>query len=227
MKKLFKNLLIGGIIGIFISTAAIVGAATLTLNKEDLGSQAPTITDEPTTIPTSAVPTVAFRIVQPTIDPYPITDCNTKSKGVIKMRKSACVASVDCLIGGKYYLAKNNDECNSWVKQQSTNNQKPYIPDHTYTPYSSNITIPTIKPYPTSTPYQGSQAISSQSVQGCLDKFRALGTLDSSEAQKCYSNPDSVPSNNTTCFQTWEEYFKAHPGYVGNMQGTGSTPPCH
>lgn len=246
----FSLLLI--VTGLGIKTIALENA-----NKETKLPDAPAPTQvQPNVLDTKVE---GVRVDQ---DEDPFINCETKSQGTIRMRKSECLASVDCLVNGKYFLTKNNNECQDLVKKQQqgkqpTNPTRPipkynvnaqttypscivYYPALRYSVTYPNTPLETCKlwqdsanaggktPQPTTQPIQvGGSTNSSQSVQDCLSKFAALGSLDSSEAQKCYTDPNSVPSASDDCFKTWEEYFEAHPGYVGNVAGLGSTPPCH
>lgn len=63
-------------------------------------------------------------------------------------------------------------------------------------------------------PVNNSYVNSPSSVQSCLDKFSALGTLDSSEAQKCYTNPDYYNNLPTPiCYNSFDEYLKTLKPY--------------
>lgn len=117
----------------------------------------------------------------PTTDPDPVIDCYTKSMGTIRERRSTCTASIDCLINGKYYLAKNNDECNTWVKQAQPPQNTYQQPVYQYNP--SQYTYPTVQPYtpPTTTS-------NNNSFNDCM---AAVNTKRDVCNQNCYAQRDT------------------------------------
>lgn len=120
----------------------------------------------------------------------------------------SCTVSYPCT-GAIYTYQLTTSDCSN--AQTTAKN----ICSNSYSPTVTNTTLPS----------NNARPISQQAIQDCLNKFAALGTADSSAAQVCYTSPQSVPSSGKTCYTSWDEYFKAHPGSA-YVAGLGSNPPC-
>ena len=152
-------------------------------------------------------PTITQKVVYiptPTTDPDPTVTCNIQAEcgGAKQMRLSACSKSTCCKIGDKWYYYHDLPTCK---KDQEVfySNLKQDIYD-SFGQLKSAI---------------NNSTSSMQNIQIPTPVYPTISYPTSSQLQ----NTDS----GVHCYATWDDYFKAHPGYVGNVSGLGPNPPCN
>lgn len=183
---------------------------------------------------------VSYVTVYPSLTPTPVVshvnssknnqindglvNCNVSNQcggGSVRLEQSVCEKSICCgFSSGKWYLYPSKEQCEADQKkyQDSVNssNQK-----------EKELLEMKIK----------LMQETSNMIKGSIQNMQDTSDLVKSEGQNLQNSINSITpviptlatqpiDSGKTCYTTWDEYFKAHPGYTGNIQGVGSTPPC-
>lgn len=173
-------------------------------------------------------------------DPDPIINCNYKYLGTQQIKRSLCNIQFECQVGDKWYFYTSREKC---AEDQKKYNAIKYPPCTVYYKYSGEsktynymtpeqcsywqqrasissqpLSLPKfeITPFPTVEPYQYSQEY--------LDAIKKANQ----EINKDWQPSQFVPPT-STCYATWDDYFKAHP-HAGDAPIYGvkqvGLPPC-